>query len=86
MRDDKNSLFYWRTRYQRAGIPIPETRIQLPEALAAFTTALKDNFRDNNEIVIDMGCEVLSVVKNTPVLAGVNGTDPVRRNVPSPTK
>ena len=29
-----------------------------------------------NEIVCDMACEVLPVVKNTPVLAGVNGTDP----------
>lgn len=29
-----------------------------------------------NEIVVDMGREVLPVVKNTPVLAGVNGTDP----------
>src|SRR6185436_7543296 len=29
-----------------------------------------------NEIVKDMAVEVLPVVKNTPVLAGVNGTDP----------
>lgn len=29
-----------------------------------------------NEIVVDMGREVLPVVKRTPVLAGVNGTDP----------
>lgn len=29
-----------------------------------------------NEIVLDMAKEVLPVVKNTPVLAGVNGTDP----------
>jgi predicted TIM-barrel enzyme len=29
-----------------------------------------------NDIVIDMAREVLPVVKNTPVLAGVNGTDP----------
>jgi len=29
-----------------------------------------------NDIVIDMGKEVLSIVENTPVLAGVNGTDP----------
>lgn len=29
-----------------------------------------------NEIVVDMGREVLPVVKNTPVLAGVNATDP----------
>ena len=29
-----------------------------------------------NEIVVDMAKEVLPVVKNTPVLAGVNGTDP----------
>ncbi|QBR49010.1 phosphoenolpyruvate hydrolase family protein [Erwinia sp. QL-Z3] len=28
------------------------------------------------EIVVDMAKEVLPVVKNTPVLAGVNGTDP----------
>jgi predicted TIM-barrel enzyme len=29
-----------------------------------------------NEIVLEMAREVLPVVKNTPVLAGVNGTDP----------
>jgi predicted TIM-barrel enzyme len=29
-----------------------------------------------NEIVVDMAKEVLPVVKRTPVLAGVNGTDP----------
>ncbi len=29
-----------------------------------------------NEIVVDMAKEVLPVVQNTPVLAGINGTDP----------
>src|SRR5471030_2545420 len=29
-----------------------------------------------NEIVVDMAKEVIPVVKHTPVLAGVNGTDP----------
>ncbi len=29
-----------------------------------------------NEIVVEMAAEVLPVVKRTPVLAGVNGTDP----------
>lgn len=29
-----------------------------------------------NEIVMDMAREILPVVRNTPVLAGVNGTDP----------
>jgi predicted TIM-barrel enzyme len=29
-----------------------------------------------NEIVLDMGREVLTIVERTPVLAGVNGTDP----------
>ena len=29
-----------------------------------------------NQIVKEMACEVLPVVKHTPVLAGVNGTDP----------
>src|ERR1044071_1927255 len=29
-----------------------------------------------NDIVLDMAREVLPVVKHTPVLAGVNGTDP----------
>jgi predicted TIM-barrel enzyme len=29
-----------------------------------------------NEIVVEMAAEVLPVVKDTPVLAGVNGTDP----------
>src|SRR5271167_4389465 len=32
-----------------------------------------------NEIVVEMAHEVLPVVKRTPVLAGVNGTDPFRR-------
>ena len=30
-----------------------------------------------NEIVMDMASEVLPVVSKTPVLAGVNGTDPL---------
>src|SRR3712207_5360009 len=29
-----------------------------------------------NEIVVEMGREVLPVIRRTPVLAGVNGTDP----------
>ena len=32
-------------------------------------------YGDANAIVMDMGAEVLPVVKNTPILAGVNGTD-----------
>ena len=36
-------------------------------------------YGDANAIVVEMGNEVLPVVKNTPVLAGVNGTDPFRR-------
>jgi predicted TIM-barrel enzyme len=35
-------------------------------------------YGDANQIVVDMGREVLPVVKNTPVLAGVCGTDPFR--------
>lgn len=35
-------------------------------------------YGDANEIVVDMAGEVLPVVKDTPVLAGVNGTDPFR--------
>jgi predicted TIM-barrel enzyme len=35
-------------------------------------------YGDANAIVIDMAGEVLPVVKETPVLAGVNGTDPFR--------
>src|SRR5829696_8701923 len=35
-------------------------------------------YGDANAIVVEMGSEVLPVVKNTPVLAGVNGTDPFR--------
>ncbi|NBI07145.1 phosphoenolpyruvate hydrolase family protein [Senegalia massiliensis] len=35
-------------------------------------------YGDANEIVVEMGSEVLPVVKDTPVLAGVNGTDPFR--------
>lgn len=34
-----------------------------------------------NEIVVDMAKEVLPVVHETPVLAGVNGTDPFMRRV-----
>ena len=33
-------------------------------------------YGDANAIVVEMAGEVLPVVKNTPVLAGVNGTDP----------
>lgn len=35
-------------------------------------------YGDANAIVMEMAGEVLPVVKNTPVLAGVNGTDPFR--------
>jgi predicted TIM-barrel enzyme len=35
-------------------------------------------YGDANAIVLDMAREVLPVVKQTPVLAGVNGTDPFR--------
>jgi predicted TIM-barrel enzyme len=35
-------------------------------------------FGDANAIVLDMAREVLPVVKSTPVLAGVCGTDPMR--------
>jgi predicted TIM-barrel enzyme len=35
-------------------------------------------YGDANEIVMDMAREVLPVVRHTPVLAGVNGTDPFR--------
>ncbi|WP_182353827.1 phosphoenolpyruvate hydrolase family protein [Flaviflexus huanghaiensis] len=35
-------------------------------------------YGDANAIVVDMGSEVLPVVKHTPVLAGVCGTDPFR--------
>lgn len=35
-------------------------------------------YGDANQIVMDMGSEVLPVVKHTPVLAGVNATDPFR--------
>jgi len=36
-------------------------------------------YGDANQIVMDMAREVLPVVKHTPVLAGVNGTDPFRQ-------
>lgn len=36
------------------------------------------SYGDANQIVVDMGYEVLPVVKHTPVLAGVCGTDPFR--------
>src|SRR5476651_978360 len=35
-------------------------------------------YGDANQIVMDMAREVLPVVKNTPVIAGVCGTDPFR--------
>ena len=35
-------------------------------------------YGDANQIVVEMAAEVLPVVKKTPVLAGVNGTDPFR--------
>ncbi len=35
-------------------------------------------YGDANGIVVEMAAEVLPVVKDTPVLAGVNGTDPFR--------
>src|SRR5438270_4863574 len=35
-------------------------------------------YGDANGIVVEMAAEVLPVVKNTPVLAGVCGTDPFR--------
>lgn len=36
------------------------------------------SYGDANQIVVEMGQEVLPVVKDTPVLAGVCGTDPFR--------
>ncbi|WP_127585126.1 phosphoenolpyruvate hydrolase family protein [Paenibacillus koleovorans] len=36
-------------------------------------------YGDANQIVVDMGSEVLPIVRRTPVLAGVCGTDPFRR-------
>jgi len=36
-------------------------------------------YGDANQIVVEMAAEVLPVVKRTPVLAGVNGTDPFRQ-------
>ncbi|SHH24167.1 phosphoenolpyruvate hydrolase family protein [Bradyrhizobium erythrophlei] len=36
-------------------------------------------YGDANAIVVDMAREVLPVVRRTPVLAGVNGTDPFRQ-------
>ena len=36
------------------------------------------SYGDANQIVVEMGAEVLPVVKNTPVLAGICGTDPFR--------
>jgi predicted TIM-barrel enzyme len=36
-------------------------------------------YGDANQIVMEMAAEVLPAVKHTPVLAGVNGTDPFRQ-------
>jgi predicted TIM-barrel enzyme len=35
-------------------------------------------YGDANQVVVDMSREVLPIVQDTPVLAGVNGTDPFR--------
>lgn len=35
-------------------------------------------YGDANQIVVEMGQEVLPIIRNTPVLAGVCGTDPFR--------
>jgi len=35
-------------------------------------------YGDANAIVVEMGSEVLPVATQTPVLAGINGTDPFR--------
>jgi hypothetical protein len=48
--------------------PLPHGRARLVGGLLAYGNA--------NEIVKEMALEVLPVVKHTPVLAGVNGTDP----------
>src|SRR5512135_598457 len=36
-------------------------------------------YGDANAIVVEMAAEVLPIARNTPVLAGVCGTDPFRR-------
>src|ERR1700758_2734727 len=36
-------------------------------------------YGDANQVVVEMAAEVLPVVRHTPVLAGVCGTDPFRR-------
>src|SRR3979490_1199812 len=36
-------------------------------------------YGDANAIVVEMAAEVLPVIRKTPVLAGVNGTDPFPR-------
>src|SRR5512143_359935 len=36
------------------------------------------SYGDANGIVVEMAAEVLPIVKNVPVLAGINGTDPFR--------
>jgi predicted TIM-barrel enzyme len=41
-------------------------------------------FGDANAIVGDMAWEVLPIVRNTPVLAGVCGTDPFRWTYSTP--
>lgn len=35
-------------------------------------------YGDANQVVVDMSREVLPIIEDTPVLAGVNGTDPFR--------
>ena len=56
-------VLYNSGRYRMAG---------LPSITGLFS------YGDSNQIVLDMAREVLPIVKRTPVLAGVNGTDPFR--------
>jgi predicted TIM-barrel enzyme len=49
---------------------LPHGRARLAGRAAAYG--------DANQIVVEMAAEVLPVVKHTPVLAGVCGTDPFR--------
>ena len=36
---------------------------------------------DSNAVTLEMGDEIWNVVENTPLIAGVEGTDPTRRDL-----
>ena len=58
-------------------VPAPQPTIGAPTAIWARRRR-STSARGRNGIVVEMATEVLPVVRDMPVLAGVNGTDPFR--------